>query len=96
MRDPRAACRVSGDWTGTVVEIVRPRVAAIDVGKREVAVAVRVPGERPGKRQQQIRKCKTFYQVLRQMVGWLVEQGVNPRWDGGHRGVLEAGLPCPV
>ena len=44
MRDPRAACRVSGDWKGTVVKIVYPRVAAIDVGKREVAVAVRVPG----------------------------------------------------
>lgn len=77
MQDPRAACRVSGEWKGTVVEIVYPRVAAIDVGKREVAVAVRVPGEGPGERQQQIRKYKTFYQVLRQMVGWLVEQGVT-------------------
>jgi transposase len=77
MQDPRAAFRVSSEWKETVVEIVYPRVAAIDVGKREIAVAVRVPGERPGERQQQIRKYKTFYQVLRQMVRWLVEQGVT-------------------
>ena len=30
-----------------------------------------------GQRRQRIRKYKTFYQVLRQMVAWLVEQGVT-------------------
>jgi hypothetical protein len=30
------------------VEIVYERVAAIDVGKNIIAVAVRTPGERPG------------------------------------------------
>jgi hypothetical protein len=59
------------------VEIIYPRVAGIDVGKREIAVAVRVPGDTPGERRPQSRKFKTFYQVLRQMVAWLVEQGVT-------------------
>jgi transposase len=59
------------------VEIIYPRVAGIDVGKREIAVAVRAPADIPGERHQQIRKFKTFYQVLRQMVAWLVEQGVT-------------------
>jgi len=40
-----------------------------------VAVAVRTPGERPGERHQQLRKFKTFYPVLQQLVGWLVAQG---------------------
>ena len=41
--------------------------------KREVAVAVRVPG----RRRQLISKQKTFYQVLQRPVAWLVEQGVT-------------------
>ena len=53
------------------------RVAAIDVGKKEVAVTVRVPGQTPRSRAQQTRKFRTFYQVLRQMVGWLADQGVT-------------------
>jgi hypothetical protein len=59
------------------LEIVYPRVAGIEVGKKIVAVAVRTPGEVPGQRQQQLRKFKTFYPVLQQMVGWLVAQGVT-------------------
>lgn len=59
------------------MEIVYERVAAIDVGKKEVAVTVRLPGPGPATRTQQTRKFRTFYQVLRQMVGWLVEQGVT-------------------
>ncbi|HEV8562968.1 MAG TPA: IS110 family transposase, partial [Actinophytocola sp.] len=59
------------------MEIIYSRVAAIDVGKREIAVAVRMPGDTPGQRRQRIRKYKTFYPVLRQMVAWLVEQGVT-------------------
>jgi transposase len=59
------------------VEIVYERVAAIDVGKKEVAVTVRVPGQSRGARTQQTRKFRTFYPVLRQMVGWLIEQGVT-------------------
>ena len=37
------------------VEIVYERVAAIDVGKKIIAVAVRTPGEKAGKRRQQER-----------------------------------------
>jgi transposase len=59
------------------VEIVYERVAAIDVGKKEIAVTIRGPGQTPGTRAQQTRKFRTFYQVLRQMVGWLVEHGVT-------------------
>ena len=59
------------------MEIIYSRVAGIDVGKREVAVAVRMPGDIPGQRRQLVRKYKTFYQMLREMVAWLVEQGVT-------------------
>lgn len=59
------------------MEIIYPRVAGIDVGKREIAVAVRTPGDVPGRRRQRIRKFKTFYRVLLEMVAWLVEQGVT-------------------
>jgi transposase len=77
--DPRVGCRwcSNSDWKGTAVEIVYERVAAIDVGKKEVAVTVRVPGQAQGARAQQTRKFRTFYPVLRQMVSWLVEQGVT-------------------
>ena len=59
------------------MEIVYERVAAIDVGKKEIAVTIRGPGQTPGTRAQQTRKFRTFYQVLRQMVGWLVDHGVT-------------------
>jgi len=59
------------------VEIVYERVAGIDVGKKIIAVAVRTPGERPGKRRQQLRKYNTFHQTLTQMVAWLVAEGVT-------------------
>jgi transposase len=60
------------------MEIIYERVAAIDVGKKEVAVAVRTPGEGPGApRMQKIRKFKTFYPVLTQMVAWLAENQVT-------------------
>jgi transposase len=59
------------------VEVIYPRVAAIDVGKKVIAVAVRTPGERPGTRRQQIRKYKTFYRVLGEMVAWLADEGVT-------------------
>ena len=73
------SCRFGGirSGGGEAVEIIYPRVAGIDVGKREIAVAVRTPGDVPGRRRQQIRKYKTYYLVLRGMVAWLVEQGVT-------------------
>ena len=59
------------------MEIVYDRVAGIDVGKKIIAVAVRTPGQEPGKRHQQIRKFNTFYQTLTAMVAWLVGEGVT-------------------
>ncbi len=59
------------------MEIIYERIAAIDVGKKEIAVALRTPSRRPGQRQQQLRKYKTYYTVLQQMVAWLVAEGVT-------------------
>jgi transposase len=60
------------------VEIVYERVAAIDVGKKEIAVTVRVPGNSPrAARAEVTRKFKTFYPVLQVMVAWLTEQRVT-------------------
>jgi transposase len=59
------------------VEIVYERVAAIDVGKKVIAVAVRTPGEHLGKRRQQVRKYRTYYRTLTEMVAWPVGQGVT-------------------
>jgi transposase len=59
------------------VEIMYERVAGIDVGKKIIAVAVRTPGERAGKRRQQVRKYNTFHQTLVEMVAWLASEGVT-------------------
>lgn len=59
------------------MEIVYERVAAIDMGKKIIAVAVRTPGERAGKRRQRVRKDNTFHQRLATMVAWLVSEGVT-------------------
>jgi transposase len=59
------------------VEIIYERVAAIDIGKKIIAVAVRTPGERGGQRRQQVRKFDTYYQTLAKMVAWLVSEGVT-------------------
>jgi transposase len=77
LRAPRVGATEQAHTKGVALEIVYPRVAAIDVGKKIVAVAVRTPGVQPGQRQQQLRKYKTFYPVLREMVGWLAAQGVT-------------------
>jgi transposase len=58
------------------VEIVFERVAGIDVHKRQVTVAVRVPGP-AGVRGQQVRRFSTFWAGLQEMAAWLVESGVT-------------------
>jgi transposase len=58
------------------VEIIYERVAAIDVGKKVVAVAVRTPGERSGRRQQ-VRKYNTYHATLAEMVAWLTSERVT-------------------
>jgi transposase len=64
-------------WKESAVEIMYERVASIDVGKKIIAVAVRTPGEKAGKRRQQIRKFNTYYRTLIDMVAWLVGEGVT-------------------
>jgi transposase len=59
------------------MDIIHPRVAGIDVHKKQISVAVRVPGESPGERRQVVRNFKTFWRALRQMAGWLAELGVT-------------------
>jgi hypothetical protein len=59
------------------VEIIYERVAAIDVGRKIIAVAVRTPGERAGKRRQQARTFNTYHATLAQMVVWLSSEGVT-------------------
>jgi transposase len=60
------------------MEVMYERVAAIDVGKKEIAVTIRIPGDGPGAARVEVtRKFKTFFPVLRLMVAWLVDNGVT-------------------
>jgi len=59
------------------MEIVHPRVAGLDVHKKVVWVAARLPGERPGERTVTVRRVKTFWRSLRQMAAWLAGLGVT-------------------
>ena len=46
-------------------------------GADRVVIESALSGGAPGERGQLIRKYRTFFQVLREMVAWLVEQGVT-------------------
>jgi transposase len=59
------------------MEVVHPRVAGIDVHKKVIWVAVRLPGERPGERVVTVKRFKTFWRPLRAMAAWLAELGVT-------------------
>jgi len=59
------------------MDIVHPRVAGIDVHKKIIWVAVRLPGEGPGERIVTVRKLATFWRPLQQMAAWLAELGVT-------------------
>src|SRR5215469_3473446 len=59
------------------VDIVHPRVAGIDVHKKMIWVAVRLPGAEPWERQVIVRSFKTFWRSLQQMAAWLAELGVT-------------------
>jgi transposase len=59
------------------VDVVYPRVAAIDVHKKQVTVAVRTPGDRAGRRRQQVRRFATFWRSLLEMTQWLVDEQVT-------------------
>jgi len=76
MRVPRST-RLLAIPKGPTMEILYERVAAIDVGKKIVAVAMRTPGERAGKRRQEVRKFNTYHQTLIKMVAWLVSERIT-------------------
>ena len=59
------------------MEVIHPRVAGIDVHKKIVWVAVRLPGQRPGERTVTVKRFKTFWRSLRTMAAWLAELGVT-------------------
>jgi transposase len=44
---------------------------------RKLTVAVRTPGERSGRRPQQLRKYNTYHSTLAEMVAWLTSWGVT-------------------
>jgi hypothetical protein len=59
------------------VDIVHPRVAGIDVHKKVIWVAVRLPGAEPGDRKVTVKSFKTFWRSLLRMAAWLAELGVT-------------------
>jgi transposase len=59
------------------MDVVHPRVAGIDVHKRVIWVAVRVPGEGPGERTVVVRRFSSFWRSLQTMAAWLAELGVT-------------------
>jgi transposase len=59
------------------MDVVHPRVAGIDVHKKIIWVAVRMPGERPGERSLVVKRFATFWRPLQQMAGWLAGLGVT-------------------
>src|SRR5258707_9189020 len=59
------------------MDIVHPRVAGIDVHKKVIWVAVRLPGQAPGPRTVAVRRFATFWRQLQKMAAWLAELGVS-------------------
>src|SRR5258708_37760493 len=78
-RAPRAArpYPLSGGLAEVAVDIVHPRVAGIDVHKKVIWVAVRLPGQAPGERKVVAKSFKTFWRSLQKMAAWLTELGVT-------------------
>ena len=58
------------------MDIVHLRVAGIDVHKKVIWVAVRLPGPEPGERTRTVRSFKTFWRSLQKMAAWLTGLGV--------------------
>src|SRR5262249_26599747 len=68
------------------VDIVHPRVAGIDVHKKVIWVAVRLPGDVPGEREVIVKSFRTFWRSLQKMAAWLAELGVTDAAVGSTRG----------
>ena len=79
------------------MEVVHPRVAGIDVHKKVIWVAVRLPG--PGARHSATVTVRRFKVVLAVAAedgrpGWRSWASTDAAMES-DRGVLVAGLPCP-
>ena len=59
------------------MQVICERCAAVDAGKDVIAVAVRLPGDRPDGRATVKRTFKTFYGVLAEAARWLASPGVT-------------------
>ncbi|HEY6314392.1 MAG TPA: IS110 family transposase [Streptosporangiaceae bacterium] len=59
------------------MDIVHPRVAGLDVHKKVVWVAVRLPGAGPGERTVTVKRYRTFWRELTKMTAWLTGLGVT-------------------
>jgi transposase len=59
------------------MDIVHPRVAGIDVHKKVVWVAVRLPGDQPGQRAVTVRRFAALWRSLQKMAAWLAGLGVT-------------------
>jgi transposase len=59
------------------MDIVHSRVAGIDVHKKVVWVAVRLPGDQPGERAVTVRRFPAFWRSLQKMAAWLAGLGVT-------------------
>jgi transposase len=59
------------------MEILVERMAGLDVHKDSVVACVRTPGERPGRRRQQVRSFGTVASQLGALAAWLEAEGVT-------------------
>ena len=75
------------------MDVVHPRVAGIDVHKKIIWVAVRLPGDRPGERTVITKSFRTFWRQLQKMASWLAELGVTDAAMESTGRVLVARLP---
>jgi transposase len=86
------------------MEIVHPRVAGIDVHKKIIWVAVRMPGEAPGQRVVTVRRFATFWRQLQKMASWLAELGITDAamestgvyWWPVYHALAQAGITACV
>ena len=86
------------------MDIVHPRVAGIDVHKKIIWVAVRLPGEAPGERKVVVKSFRTFWRQLQKMAAWLAGLGVTDAamestgvfWWPVHHALAQAGIEACV
>src|SRR5258708_27575407 len=71
---------IIGAGREVAMDIVHPRVAGIDVHKKIIWVAVRLPGEAPGERKVVATSFKTFWRSLQKMAAWRSWVSRTRRW----------------